>query len=819
MAFSLIIGLTACADLQVANESYLVGDYQRAFDDWTVLADKGFPEAHYRLAEMLAEGVMGSERIPEALDHYQQAVTIGYSRAASGLGRFLIRHGRNLDQTEAALKILNDAARRGDVGARLAMADLQLAGSVIERNVEAALATLLDLAEWDEPRAIYRLGIINETGIYVPQDYVAAARYYNHAYGLGYGRAGLYLANLYEFGLGVEQDIPRARDILTELSETGDAAASYRLAGLIERQDSSALVPELALQLYHESASTGYSPARLKLARLYLEGESVPKDVSRAVRIIEQLSAQSYGPATTQLGDLYRDGDHKLQDYGRAYTLYSLAFEQGHDAADMRIGSMFRHGWGVPQDLDAARAIFLKYANLGDVSAAYKLAQVMEEQAPEGEFPKEALPWYQRAATARHAGARLRMALLYLEGQVVTQDIERALSEFRALDEAEYRQASRSLGDLHRDGEYLERDHVEAERLYLRALDLGDESSKMRLADLYAKGDPEVLDFAKAEAIYIELMASGDIPATYKLARLHEQQLRSNSITPQIVEWYRKAAESGYPPALLRYADLQLEGLGVRQDVDAALSVFHEMAATGLGPATFRLGRVREYGEAHLSAYQESFALYRQAVEQGYGRAEMQIGKLYAQGAAALGDLDRAKDIFEGFANSDSARAAFELGELYLKRGQEISEDWQSKSATWYRRAIDLGSVEARYALVRLLESANESPTEESMELLRMAADSGYGRAMLDLGRRMYRGVYLDENATEGLALVLVSARLNTSRAVEAAVDLMAEIGDPETIDQARVRATEIYQTHFGAAEAGQDENEDNAQADETEES
>jgi TPR repeat protein len=754
--------------------------------------------------------VLGGNQIEEAVRQYELAVRAGYSSAASGLGQFLIRHADEVDRADVVAQALVDFAETGDANARLAVADLKLNGVALERDVPAAMGMLLELAETEDARAIYRLGVINETGVHVPQDYAAAARYFEAALGLEYGRAGLHLAELYEYGNGVEKDVDRARQILEALTETGDPSAAYQLGGLLERQDPSGITPPESMRLYRESASTGYEPSRLRMARIYIEGRSVEQDVDLGIRIIEQLSTESYGPATTQLGDLYRDGDFKRQDFGRALSLYRLGLNQGHDQAELRIAGLLRDGSGVPQDLEGARAIYAKYATIGNISAAYGLARVMEMQAQSKVISEEALAWYEYAARARHDGARLRMAELYIEGNGVEPDIDQALSLLNTLDqESEYASATRTLGDLYRDGEHVDEDHPKAVALYQRAIDLGDESSKLRLADLYAKGSPEVLNFEAAAKLYQELMDGGSVSAIYKLARLHEQRLPKDKVTPQIVEWYRKAAEQRYPPAMMRLADLRLEGSGVAQDVDSAMALYHDLASTGLGAATYRLAKVREYGEEYLSEYEESFALYRQAVEQGYSEAELQMGRLYGQAKSALGDVDRAREILRKFADNDSARAAIELGNLYVDRGEEIAADWQDNAAKWYQRAADLGSSDAMYDLVRLFESISRAPTEKSMKLLREAANSGHGRAMLDLGRRMFRGDYLDRDPVEGLALVLASGRLQTTNAMEAAVELMGVLDDPTVIDKAEVRAEALYQEYFGAPRGVPEDDED----------
>jgi TPR repeat protein len=283
------------------------------------------------------------------------------------------------------------------------------------------------------------------------------------------------------------------------------------------------------------------------------------------------------------------------------------------------------------------------------------------------------------------------------------------------------------------------------------------------------------------------------------MARLHEKRLRNNMMTQEIVDLYKVAADAGYTPAKMRVADLTLEGTGVPQDVDAALAVFNDLAAAGLGAATSRLGKLKEFGGDRVPEFEQAVALYQKAVEQGYETAELYEAKLVAGQQVIAQDLQNAITTLKRFAENNDVKAAIELGRIYTKRGLKLSENWHLQAERWYRKAIELGSNDARHALARVLEDVAGRPTEESMKLIREAANSKHGRAMRDYGRRLFRGRYLDRDQTEGLAMILVSARMQTSGAMESAIEFMSSLEDNQVIAAAQVRSEQIWEDFFAS--------------------
>jgi len=106
--------LPAKADWDAALRAYEHGDYATALKEWQSLADRGDPEAAFRLGAMYERGVGVSAEPSQAVKWYQRAADQGHAKAQFALGR-LYADGRGIlqDYVEAH-KWLNLASSKGD---------------------------------------------------------------------------------------------------------------------------------------------------------------------------------------------------------------------------------------------------------------------------------------------------------------------------------------------------------------------------------------------------------------------------------------------------------------------------------------------------------------------------------------------------------------------------------------------------------------------------------------------------------------------------------------------------------------------------------
>jgi TPR repeat protein len=226
--------------------------------------------------------------------------------------------------------------------------------------------------------------------------------------------------------------------------------------------------------------------------------------------------------------------------------------------------------------------------------------------------------------------------------------------------------------------------------------------------------------------------------------------------------------------------------------VQHALDTYHLLSEKGVGAATFRLGKLVEYSASGSKGMGEAVRLYRAAIEQGYDLANLQMARLYAAGRGVPQDLARARRIFERFAIAGSLKAAHELGLLYTTHRQQLAADWLDKAIAWHGRAAKGGYLDAKFALAELLMREPGQDRVYAATLLKQAALTGHGRAMLRYGSRLFHGADGEAQQVEGLAFVLAAARGDTSGALKDALALMDLIDRPEDILQANWRSMQL---------------------------
>jgi TPR repeat protein len=138
------------------------------------------------------------------------------------------------------------------------------------------LATPAFAASFDDGVAAYSL-----------QQYETAHKIWLELAEAGDEQAQFRLAELYEFGFGVEQDSAKAADWYLRAAESGDGVAQLAYAYLLlggrgVEEDKS----EAALW-FRRAARKGIARAQFELATLFFLGEGVEKDLGEAQRWFE----------------------------------------------------------------------------------------------------------------------------------------------------------------------------------------------------------------------------------------------------------------------------------------------------------------------------------------------------------------------------------------------------------------------------------------------------------------------------------------------------------------------------------------------------
>lgn len=256
-------------------------------------------------------------------------------------------------------------------------------------------------------------------------------------------------------------------------------------------------------------------------------------------------------------------------NYEKAYDLYGRAARLDHPESVYRVAVCNEIGAGTKRDPVKALTWYRKAAQLGEVSAMYKLGMISLHgllNQPRS-FP-EGLKWLQRAAEKADASnphAIHELGLLYERGSPVSTDIfvrdeQRAFELFVQAAKLGYPPSQFRLGCAYEYGSLgCPVDPKRSIAWYSRAAERGEPESELALSGWYLTGSHGVLQQSDTEAYLWARKAAekGLAKAEYALGYFKEVGVGSPADAEEAKRWYFKAAAQKHPKALARLQELR----------------------------------------------------------------------------------------------------------------------------------------------------------------------------------------------------------------------------------------------------------------------
>ena len=135
------------------------------------------------------------------------------------------------------------------------------------------------------------------------------------------------------------------------------------------------------------------------------------------------------------------------------------------------------------------------------------------------------------------------------------------------------------------------------------------------------------------------------------------------------------------------------------------------------------------------------------------------------EGVAAYqaGNLELAVKEFRTAAEKGDSDAQFNLAMMY-ERGIGLPKD-PKQALTWYQKSATLGNSAAQFNLGVMFENGHGTPVDfaQAHHWYRKASVQGDGLAIGNLGMLYLRGQGVKEDKTAALALLMLSANMDTS--------------------------------------------------------
>ncbi len=299
------------------------------------------------------------------------------------------------------------------------------------------------------------------------------------------------------------------------------------------------------------------------------------------------------------------------------------------------------------------------------------------------------------------------LGVLFLHGDGVPRDVDRAVGYFRDAIAGGNVLAMANIGDAFLDGaEGLEINPEEVFDLLETAAAAGNAGAQNGLGLFYHRGVLADPDYARAMEYYLMAYEGGDMDAATNIGLL---VLRGQGVQQDYDiarQWFELAAEGGLVRAMEDLANMYRRGVGVPQDGNRAIEI------------------------------------YQQAAEAGSVLGPYWIGWIYENGVPGVArDIDQAIYYYEQSSLLGDDYAPLNLGWIY-EFNQSGSPDF-ARAFGYYQLALERGNTEAYYELARLYWDGNGVNIDlaEARELMELGADAGWPIAMNDLGIMRWDGI------------------------------------------------------------------------------
>ena len=347
----------------------------------------------------------------------------------------------------------------------------------------AALVALQGAAEAGNVDSQFQLGrALSNGGPNVPRDDAAAAQWTEKAAHQGHAVAQGVLGDFYSHGRGVPKDDEKAFFWRAKSAEGGSAVAQYNLGVLLSRGIGTNKDERQAVSWFRKAAEQDYEPAMTPLAKMYAYGSGIPKDPAEALRWLRTPIASGRTAALPIYRDVCSENanlcgtlraashsarcDQKYQNVGEDFSALTLAtileLARGGDvAAQNELGRRYGLGLGVPRDSAASFSWYEKAANSGHCTAQTNLAYMYLNGEGIENDRKLAESWSLKAAERGHAPGQYALGYMYITS--VPKDGPAAEKWFLMAANQGHVPAWRSLIKMYLEGEGIPRDLEKAD--------------------------------------------------------------------------------------------------------------------------------------------------------------------------------------------------------------------------------------------------------------------------------------------------------------------------------------------------------------------
>lgn len=259
---------------------------------------------------------------------------------------------------------------------------------------------------------------------------------------------------------------------------------------------------------------------------------------------------------------------------------YKLAAEQGCIPAFRNHYACLANGSnGAPHDLKAAMQFVENVKNHVDIPLAFYYEFV--DNYEELEQPKNRLYWLENGAVKGDSQCCTTLGLMYLGGDGVKEDENKALKLFHQSAELGNEYGIHNLGRCYYNGWGVEEDNDQAFQYFNEAAEKGVAASQRLLAECYQYGYGTEINYEKCFSWSLKALGNGNTAAGYLVGKcyLYGEGVPQNTVEAK--KYLEQNAENGGSGSMFLLGQMYDQALGVPEDVDMAVSYYQKAIEGG----------------------------------------------------------------------------------------------------------------------------------------------------------------------------------------------------------------------------------------------
>ena len=405
-----------------------------------------------------------------------------------------------------------------------------------------------------------------------------------------------FLGYLYQYGLGTEAAVEKAREAYQKSADAGFAPAKNNL-GLLNLATSAD--PAKAVALVEDLANTGNPAAQCSMGQLYLDGvpaAGIAKDAAKARVWFERAASSGDSDAAWTLALMIGQQPQVAEaDAKQATALMEQAVTANHLPALVEYGSRLVSGNGLKQDATRGLALLTKAVGLGSNQALMALGGLYETGSGIAKDEKKALEYYNEAIAKNEFSAYNKLGYFYENGLGTAKDEKKALEAYQTGAEKKVGMCMFNLAVFHDEGKGgLKKDPAAAFDWHYKAAMSAFVPSQLALATRYRDGKGTAADAQAALAWYQRAMQNGDVTGALNVAAILENGSTGTVDNKTAAGIYKEAAGKGSPLAMASLGAMIEDGRGVQGDFKQVFLLYTAGAEAKIEAAKERLANFRK---------------------------------------------------------------------------------------------------------------------------------------------------------------------------------------------------------------------------------